>query len=295
MQTFSFPCATATKRPTCKSKSCESLAQTGYDSYCKLCYKKLFAALYKEKQLQRLKHCTQCKQLRELSSAGLCKPCTRQSLKPMQSCGHCNQNATGRLGVQKTCSETSCNAIFSLCASCQPHFRAQKNLQCRACWHASDDLCVACNLHRAQHNLDKYRCCRTCITKITCKQCMLRPPPDLETATCLACENLALWCVEHCSNTEIQSGLCATHFEKLFGACQYCFQVAEDSELLWKPCSIDGCLRSVRVCEKCVSCLEDPSLICEPCWRAKGSLCVICQETPSQTHFGMLVGAKRVF
>ena len=51
LQTFSFPCATATKRPVCKSKSCESLAQTGYDSYCKLCYKKLFAALYKEKQL----------------------------------------------------------------------------------------------------------------------------------------------------------------------------------------------------------------------------------------------------
>ena len=32
---ISFPCATATKRPVCKSKSCESLAQTGYDSYCK--------------------------------------------------------------------------------------------------------------------------------------------------------------------------------------------------------------------------------------------------------------------
>ena len=124
---------------------------------------------------------------------------------------------------------------------------------------------------------------------------MLPPPPDLETSTCLACDNLALWCVEHCSNTEIQSGLCATHFETLFGACQYCFQPADDAELTWKPCNIDGCLRSVRVCEKCASSLEDPSLICEPCGRAKGSLSVICHETPSQSNLRYARRCKACF
>ena len=82
----------------------------------------------------------------------------------------------------------------------------------------------------------------------------------------------------------MQSGLCAKHFEKLFTACQYCPQPIEDAALVWRSCTVDGCFRSVRLCEKCLPSLEDPSLICEPCWRAKGSLCVMCHETPSQTH-----------
>ena len=92
-----FRCATATKLITCQIKMCEVAAQSGYDGYCKRCFKTLFAALHRAKQLQRLKPCIACMQLKELYATGLCKPCTRARLKRtcfvLVTCDHCRKNS----------------------------------------------------------------------------------------------------------------------------------------------------------------------------------------------------------
>ena len=88
----------------------------------------------------------------------------------------------------------------------------------QVCWHASGDMCVTCNVQRGDNHLNKFRSCKGCIGQRFCRKCKLPPPVNLPTPTCHACDNLAFWCEEYSSETEMQSGLCATHFQQLLAA-----------------------------------------------------------------------------
>jgi len=61
-------------------------AQSGYDGYCKACYKKEHPRKYKAKVKNRKGPCSYCGQARDLSAKGLCKPCSKA-----RSCPQCSQ------------------------------------------------------------------------------------------------------------------------------------------------------------------------------------------------------------
>ena len=70
----------------CKGKRCTAKPQSGYQGYCKRCFRIKFPKEYAEKQQQRLKKCIYCGETKELHRSGLCKPCARA-----RSCEGCSE------------------------------------------------------------------------------------------------------------------------------------------------------------------------------------------------------------
>ena len=52
-------------------------AQSGYDGYCKPCFRVQFPKRWAEQMRCRKKSCSFCGSTRELSAAGFCKPCSK--------------------------------------------------------------------------------------------------------------------------------------------------------------------------------------------------------------------------
>ena len=91
-----------------------------------------------------------------------------------------------------------------------------------SCWHACGDICIFCRSQRAQKTIDKYRCCKSCISNLFCRQCMRPPPFKAMQRRCRMCTSLAMWCEQHCSAAELQSCLCHAHYEETGSRCQFC-------------------------------------------------------------------------
>ena len=87
----------------------------------------------------------------------------------------------------------------------------------------------------------------------------------------------------HASEDELQSRLCTVHYLALLSSCQYCPGTAGSSEYEWRPCSLEGCRRKVRMCTGCLEHVPDHARICGLCFSKSGRLCVRCHETPAQT------------
>ena len=319
-------------------------AQTGYEGYCKACYRQFFPERHQEKQTARKRKCPYCLHELELQSNGFCKACTRA--RSCQTCGEVNrassaetcvacaprrdepgatrprlalwcptcsseqERASGRCGAcykkalafvchhcsgkrcvleqEHRCAEVSCRISFRLCDYCGLLLLGRRKLQCKTCWHSNGDLCVFCGAQKAQHNLNKFRSCDSCFSKFFCALCRM-PPPNMDMLeVCYACDRLALWCGKHCSELELQSGLCREHFNEFSTRCQYCLAdekasaSAASSSLSWIPCSSDGCARRVHACDDCVTRAPAKKLFCYPCWRSFGSLCLVCGEALAQ-------------
>ena len=107
---------------------------------------------------------------------------------------------------------------------------------------------------------------------------------------CVSCP--ALWCARCCSSEELTSGLCRNCFAGAVKCCQYCWGPSGTCVPRWRPCSVAECSRWVFCCEACAQRCVNGRLLCLPCWRAAGSLCIECGETLAQTghtHISALV------
>ena len=102
------------------------------------------------------------------------------------------------------------------------------------------------------------------------------------------CNNLALWCSTHCSETELQSGLCRGHFDSHEAACICCCKSTEDGAVLleWHDCPEEGCRYELRICKECaLPNVPQAPLVCISCWRLGAKLCRFCGETPAQNDY----------
>ena len=82
----------------------------------------------------------------------------------VNKCHHCSKEDVD-LSTTFRCTESNCTSVFNMCATCLPFFAERDNVQCKSCWHASGRMCILCS-DDAQHNLDKFRRCRTCFAKL---------------------------------------------------------------------------------------------------------------------------------
>ena len=57
----------------CKTKKCTRAPQTGYEGYCKLCFRTKYPQRHAEKQERRRKRCACCGETKELHSSGSVK------------------------------------------------------------------------------------------------------------------------------------------------------------------------------------------------------------------------------
>ena len=119
-------------------------AQTGYDGYCKLCFKSKFPEKYAEKNARRHRQCVVCLQERELVHKLFCKPCFRA--RSCEKCGAVNREEVAVqcwacLGSREALGATQrrlamwCSACFDpgqlllgLCEACS--HRREKCHQC---------------------------------------------------------------------------------------------------------------------------------------------------------------------
>ena len=61
----------------CKGKKCRKAPQSGYEGYCKSCFRLKFPSRHASKQERRRKECPCCGETKELHSSGVCRPCMR--------------------------------------------------------------------------------------------------------------------------------------------------------------------------------------------------------------------------
>ena len=70
----------------CKGKKCRKAPQSGYEGYCKSCFRLKFPSRHASKQERRRKECPCCGETKELHSSGVCRPCMRA-----RSCESCSK------------------------------------------------------------------------------------------------------------------------------------------------------------------------------------------------------------
>ena len=163
--------------------------------------------------------CTTCSTADERMHE-LCRECFNAS---RSSCGHCSLNATGST-FEYTCTASNCSVSFRLCLQCRAVFSSSDHMLCQHCWHQKGMMCVSCG-SKAQHLSISYRRCRPCQNNFFCGVCVAPPPPGTVIRKCSMCEHAALWCAQHCSVDELESGLCRRHFKELQPICFFCFEV----------------------------------------------------------------------
>ena len=177
----------------CKSKhQPRKPAQSGYDGYCKACFRERFPQRFAEKQQNRKQSCRVCGSHAELSG-GTCRPCLRR-----RTCGKCERfDETAELPLCR-----HCKTLRLLCSECMsPEEQAQGlctrcdkthgGMRCAFCGKESslswrEARCAV--LHCATRN---FRVCDACDmpvgrqAQMTCPDCW-----RLQEKPCLICGSL---------------------------------------------------------------------------------------------------------
>ena len=155
----------------------------------------------------------------------LCEECFEKKNKIDRTlpkkCQHCDKS-DDLVDKCFVCPESDCKARMRFCRACISIGSMAKAAKCKSCWHAADDICIHCGLQKAQHALKFLRSCKSCAASFFCEGCDAPAAADVHTQRCRMCSNLALWCEQHCSATEIQSRLCRKHFDSSFATCNSC-------------------------------------------------------------------------
>ena len=85
----------------CKGKKCRKAPQSGYEGYCKSCFRLKFPSRHASKQERRRKECPCCGETKELHSSGVCRPCMRA-----RSCESCSKvNVAAEASFCPTCEQ----------------------------------------------------------------------------------------------------------------------------------------------------------------------------------------------
>ena len=194
--------------------------QTGYDGYCKSCYKEKFPRKYRDKQEQRKKKCRFCGKQRELVRGIMCKPCHRS-----RACSH------------PDCSWFNDADEPLLCVACESR---EKNP------HAAGKRCaIACPAHTTAAERDLHLCSACFDSQTPCSHCSEPAPAgSMMRAQCHEehCNAIVLLCSAcsgtsagrskfPCSKCWIQGGKLCVYCEKTpmhrdhwrSRACQACF------------------------------------------------------------------------
>ena len=125
--------------------------------------------------------------------------------------------------------------------------------------------------------------CKPCRSARECDQCH-KDNEDIHAPRCHGCVSRpALWCARCCSREELICGLCRNCFAPAVKCCQYCWGPSGTCVPRWRPCSVAECSRWVFCCEACAQRCVNGRLLCLPCWRAAGRLCIECGKTPAKT------------
>jgi len=141
-------------------------AQSGYDGYCKPCFRLLFPKKHAVKLKGRLKPCQFCHEIKDIQKNGFCKTCTRA--RSCDSCGTVNEDTAATVCVScgptrislargvgqerlalwcaSCCSESErasakCRACFAKVFIC--HHCERKEFECAGSYHCSVEECLA--------------------------------------------------------------------------------------------------------------------------------------------------------
>ena len=171
----------------CKGKKCRKAPQSGYEGYCKSCFRLKFPSRHASKQERRRKECPCCGETKELHSSGVCRPCMRA-----RSCESCSKvNVAVEASFCPTCElqrEKLGATRQRLAMWCTDCFSTQQlaSGKCRACF-SHIVKCHHCN--KQDVDLSKpFSCsesdcasvfymCATCLPyfqgreKVQCKSC----------------------------------------------------------------------------------------------------------------------------
>eukprot|EP00959_Pyramimonas_sp_CCMP1952_P039172 820018-Pyramimonas_sp.AAC.1 len=138
-------------RPLCRgrheAKKTTPFAQSGYDGYCKGCYRTLFPDAYNEKQAARKSTCKFCGLSRELVNKTMCKPCARQRSCHVDGCTWFNQEGNPLRCTACDNRTTKAHAIAKLCAMrCPTHTTAEERALglCHSCASTTISCALCC-------------------------------------------------------------------------------------------------------------------------------------------------------
>ena len=235
-------------------------AQSGYDFFCKTCYRDLFPERHAAKQKKRKHTCRFCMATKDLAR-GACKSCTR-----MRTCS--------------ACQATNDADDPARCVSCQDGLQ----LWCVTCTSVEDRGMGLCN---------------TCFRSRSCSRCSIckqvpSTPPRKDRCTHPECEAIVHVCRECELPPNIaQPLLCRPCGYKLNMPCRACGDPKSQRALEFRQCCrvcfarrfCDQCRRSsiesnLSMCRRCAAM---PALWCSHCHTSESisrGLCVHCHELP---------------
>ena len=145
--------------------------------------------------------CPSCESTQD-PATGLCLPC-QSATSSRSGCHHFNSWELVR-PREFRCAEPSCGALFHLCEFYTLFLTSPPRLLCKKCLHAAGNVCICCESKTARNHIRFFRCCKLCIHRIFCAQCMKPPPTEVKSRHCRLCPDLALWFDKHCSATELK-------------------------------------------------------------------------------------------
>jgi hypothetical protein len=210
-----------------------------------------------------------------------------------RQCHHCDQVSTEhhRLLDSQPCGGSHCTMRIRFCTGCVIIPASSKGTLCKACWYAEGELCISCRARKGQRNLDKYRLCVACKNRVTCGSCESAPVSAKHPPLCKRCSKRsptsAMWCVDHCTEEEIRSGLCRPHFNEGFSPCDSCNALICIPDLVRSICSGKKCREEhlryeVHACVDCAEALPSDSLVCSDCFSHSDRVCIVCRDKPAQ-------------
>ena len=165
-------------------------AQTGYDGYCKACYKQRFPDKYAAKQRSRKRACRFCFEDKEIVRDGMCKTCLRERACQEEGCSWVNVDlspvrCTACAGLGK-----NSVALAARCAMRCPTHTSEEDRGLELCRGCADSRapCDVCRLEYPRGLLVGYACVSSnCGERIqACSACSgnLSRRGSLECATC---------------------------------------------------------------------------------------------------------------
>ena len=203
-------------------------AQTGYDGYCKSCFKEKFPAEYRLKQEQRKKKCRFCGQQRELIRGVMCKPCHRSRACHHPDCSWFNESSEPTLCVACESRGNNPQCTEKRCAmACPTHTSAaERNLQlCHVC-SASRLPCAHCREPTPASSMTRVQCAK--------EHC------SVAVALCTACSGMRT------GQSELTCGPCWIQDGRL---CLYCGRTpGRKEEQFRRSCKTCFAARSCTVC-----------------------------------------------